>query len=55
LVLSGGTLYGTAEPDGRGGSGTIFAIDTNGAGFNKPPEWGSRSSIHGHHHWRDQR
>ena len=35
LILSGGTLYGTASTGGDSdfGSGTVFAINTNGAGF----------------------
>lgn len=33
LTLVGTTLYGTAEAGGSGGSGTVFAISTNGAGF----------------------
>ena len=33
LVLSGKTLYGTAPSGGRFGSGTLFAINTNGTGF----------------------
>ena len=33
LVLSGGTLYGTAAGGGAYGNGTVFAISTNGTGF----------------------
>jgi uncharacterized repeat protein (TIGR03803 family) len=33
LVLSNGTLYGTAFAGGHGGRGTIFSIQTNGLGF----------------------
>jgi uncharacterized repeat protein (TIGR03803 family) len=33
LVLSGGTLYGTASEGGSAGEGTVFAIDTDGASF----------------------
>ena len=33
LVISGNTLYGTAFGGGRTGSGTVFAIKTNGTGF----------------------
>ena len=35
MILSGGTLYGTASTGGDSdfGSGTVFAINTNGAGF----------------------
>lgn len=34
LVLSGGTLYGTTKAGGSDGFGTIFAVHTNGTGFN---------------------
>src|ERR1017187_9514417 len=33
LILSGNTLYGTATYGGSSGYGTVFAINTNGAGF----------------------
>jgi uncharacterized repeat protein (TIGR03803 family) len=33
LVLSGNTLYGTAQYGGAGGNGTIFKVNTDGAGF----------------------
>lgn len=33
LVLSNGTLYGTALAGGTGGKGTVFSIGTNGLGF----------------------
>jgi len=33
LILSGSTLYGTAEYGGTAGNGTIFALNTNGTGF----------------------
>jgi uncharacterized repeat protein (TIGR03803 family) len=33
LVLSGNTLYGTANAGGSSGQGTVFAIKTNGTGF----------------------
>ncbi len=33
LVLSGNTLYGTAELGGSGNYGTVFAVNTNGTGF----------------------
>jgi uncharacterized repeat protein (TIGR03803 family) len=33
LLLSGGTLYGTTFAGGAGGSGTVFAVNTNGSGF----------------------
>src|SRR6266404_4607109 len=33
LFLSGNTLYGTAVEGGSGGSGTVFAIKTDGTGF----------------------
>jgi uncharacterized repeat protein (TIGR03803 family) len=33
LVLSGNTLYGTAATGGSGGSGTVFALSTDGSSF----------------------
>lgn len=33
LVLSGGTLYGTASGGGANGAGVVFSISTNGTGF----------------------
>ncbi len=33
LILSGNTLYGTAEEGGTNGNGTVFALLTNGTGF----------------------
>jgi uncharacterized repeat protein (TIGR03803 family) len=33
LILAGGTLYGTTKQGGRSDNGTIFAINTNGTGF----------------------
>ncbi len=33
LILSGSTLYGTTIYGGSGGSGTVFAVNTNGTGF----------------------
>ena len=33
LVLSGNTLYGTANQGGSHGNGTVFAINTDGTGF----------------------
>ncbi len=33
LILSGNVLYGTAANGGSGGSGTVFALNTNGTGF----------------------
>jgi uncharacterized repeat protein (TIGR03803 family) len=33
LVLSGGTLYGTAVYGGTAGNGTLFRVNTNGTGF----------------------
>src|SRR5438477_12535127 len=32
LILSG-TLYGTAQDGGSSGSGTVFAVNTDGTGF----------------------
>jgi uncharacterized repeat protein (TIGR03803 family) len=33
LILSGDTLYGTADHGGSSGVGTVFAVNTNGTGF----------------------
>src|SRR5579859_2068182 len=33
LVLSGNTIYGTAEAGGSSGQGTVFAVNIDGAGF----------------------
>ena len=33
LILSGNTLYGTAQHGGSSGYGTVFAVNTNGTGF----------------------
>ena len=33
LILSGNTLYGTAQAGGGSGWGTVFAVNTNGTGF----------------------
>ena len=34
LVLLGNTLYGTAQDGGSSGNGTVFAVNTDGTGFN---------------------
>src|SRR5665213_367316 len=33
LILSGNTLYGTADTGGSSGNGTVFAVNTDGTGF----------------------
>jgi len=33
LILSGNTLYGTAQQGGSSGDGTVFAVNTDGTGF----------------------
>lgn len=33
LILSGSTLYGTAQSGGSAGKGTVFVVSTNGTGF----------------------
>ena len=33
LILSGNTLYGTANGGGSSGNGTVFAVNTDGTGF----------------------
>jgi uncharacterized repeat protein (TIGR03803 family) len=34
LILAGGTLFGTTSAGGAGGAGVVFALNTNGSGFN---------------------
>jgi uncharacterized repeat protein (TIGR03803 family) len=41
LVLSGNTLYGTANNGGTNGLGTIFAVNTDGSGFTVVYTFGS--------------
>src|SRR5260370_39366959 len=36
LILSGNTLYGTAERGGSAGNGAVFAINPDGTGFTTP-------------------
>jgi uncharacterized repeat protein (TIGR03803 family) len=43
LVLSGNTLYGTTSDGGIGGSGTVFAINTNGSSFTNLYYFSARS------------
>jgi uncharacterized repeat protein (TIGR03803 family) len=33
LIVSGNSLYGTADSGGDGGSGTVYAVNTDGTGF----------------------
>jgi len=33
LIISGSSLYGTAENGGRSGAGTVFKVNTDGTGF----------------------
>ena len=33
MILSGNTLYGTTSSGSTNGSGTVFAVNTNGTGF----------------------
>ena len=33
MILSGNTLYGTADDGGSSGNGTVFAVNTDGTGF----------------------
>src|SRR5438876_621900 len=33
LILSGNTLFGTAQNGGTNGQGTVFVVNTNGTGF----------------------
>jgi len=41
LILSGNTLYGAAQGGGTNGSGTVFAINTDGSGFTTLYTFGS--------------
>jgi uncharacterized repeat protein (TIGR03803 family) len=43
LVLSGNTLYGTAAGGGTNGTGTVFALNTDGSGFRNLHHFGVRS------------
>jgi uncharacterized repeat protein (TIGR03803 family) len=43
LILSGNTLYGTANGGGTNGSGTVFAVNTNGMGFTNLHAFAARS------------
>jgi uncharacterized repeat protein (TIGR03803 family) len=44
LVLSGNTLYGTANYGGSAGNGTVFAVNTNGTGFTNLHSFTAESS-----------
>ena len=44
LILSGGTLYGTASAGGAGGWGTVFAVSTGGSGFTNLHSFSALSS-----------
>ncbi len=44
LILSGAALYGTTYWGGSAGSGTVFAVSTNGTGFTVLHNFGSSSS-----------
>jgi uncharacterized repeat protein (TIGR03803 family) len=50
LIFSGSTLYGTTDGGGTSGSGTVFAISTNGTGFTTLHSFtaGSTSSLGGY-------
>ena len=45
LVLSGGTLYGTAFVGGSFQNGTVFAVNTNGTGFSNLHSFAAGSSF----------
>ena len=47
LVLSGGTLYGTAFAGGTNVTGTIFAVNTNGTGFTNLYTFSSPAGVDG--------
>lgn len=47
LLLSGSTLYGTAQTGGSSSNGTVFAINTNGTGFKTLHSFTARSENNG--------
>jgi len=47
LMLSGVTLFGTAESGGTGGNGTVFMLGTNGGGFSVLWNFSATDSITG--------
>jgi uncharacterized repeat protein (TIGR03803 family) len=48
LISSGGTLYGTAKFAGPLGSGTLFAVNTDGTGFTNLHVFGQRHNFGGY-------
>src|ERR1035437_6777005 len=46
LILSGNTLYGTAEVGGSSGDGTVFAVNTGGTGFTNLHSFTAFSSLY---------
>jgi uncharacterized repeat protein (TIGR03803 family) len=56
LILSGSTLYGTAYQGGTGGSGTVFALNTDGTDFTNLYFFTAQYPVHGTNHdgiWPD--
>jgi len=60
LIVSGNTLYGTAEYGGSAGNGTVFKVNTNGTGFTtvhsftfraQPPSGGGYTNSDGAGPW----
>jgi len=45
LVLSGGTLYGTANGGGTNGSGSVFSMSTNGSNFKSLHAFGALDDL----------
>jgi uncharacterized repeat protein (TIGR03803 family) len=45
LILSGNTLYGTAQAGGSSGHGTVFAVNTDGTGFTNLHSFTALSSV----------
>src|SRR5438270_518090 len=45
LVLSGNTLYGTAQSGGSSGYGTVFAVNTDGTGFTNLHSFTARNTF----------
>src|ERR1039457_5674291 len=46
LILSGNTLYGTADGGGSWGNGTVFAVNTDGTGFTNLHSFTAFSSLY---------
>ena len=47
LILSGYTLYGTAEGGGTNGNGTVFKVNTDGSGFTTLYSFSATAQLYG--------